>query len=45
MTVVRYEETPVVETDWKALNQLSDYLSNDFGQVLELYQKIQNYQY
>jgi len=45
LTIVRYQETPVVETDWKALSKLSDYVSDDVGEVLVLYQKIQNYEY
>lgn len=45
MTIIRYEENPVVETDWKELNKLSAYVSDDFGIALELYQKIKNYEY
>lgn len=46
MTIIRYEETPVVETDWKELNkQLSSYVSEDLGEIMGLYQKIQNYEY
>ena len=45
MTIKRYEENPVVETDWKALNNLSSYVSDDLGSLLEIYQKLQNYEY
>ncbi|NLM03652.1 MAG: DUF4163 domain-containing protein, partial [Clostridiales bacterium] len=45
LTIVRYEETPVVETDWKALSNLSEYISDDLGKTFELYGKIQNYEY
>lgn len=45
MTIRRYEETPVVETDWKALNKLSSYVSDDLATIIELYQKNQYYEY
>lgn len=45
LTIVRYEETPVVETDWEALSNLSEYISDDLGKTFEFYGKIQNYEY
>lgn len=45
MTIRRYEETPVVETDWKRLNELSSYVSEDLGTIFEIYPKNQNYEY
>ncbi len=45
LTIVRYEETPSVETDWEALNGLREYFSDDFAEMTRLYDKIQNYRY
>lgn len=45
LTVVRYEETPAVETDWAALSMYSDRLSADFGEMCTLYDRIQNFRY
>lgn len=36
MTLVRYEETPVIETDWKALSTLKDAFDVDMSDFLEL---------
>lgn len=45
MTIKRYEENPVVETDWEALNELSPHVSDDLGTILKLYQKNQDQEY
>lgn len=45
LTIVRYEETPVAETDWEALSALNPYFSEDFATMTTLYDKIQNYKY
>ena len=45
MTIRRYEETPVIEPDWKRLNELSSYVSGDLAIILELYQKNQLHEY
>ena len=45
MTIKRYEENPVVETYWKSLYDLSAYVSDDLGILLEVYKKDQNYEY
>ncbi len=42
MTVVRYEETPVAETDWKALNAYEDDVSESFARLINLWDKMQN---
>lgn len=42
MKVVRYEETPVVETDWEALLAYEHLVSEDFSAMLRLWEKIQN---
>ncbi len=45
LTIIRYGDTPAVETDWRALNSLPGNFSEDLGQLLGLYQKIQRYEY
>jgi hypothetical protein len=45
MTIVRYEETPVVETDWAALEVLVPYVTEDFGTMIRLNSRIQNSAY
>jgi len=42
LRVVRYEETPVVETDWEAIAGLKAYFSEDFARMTVLYDLIQN---
>jgi len=45
MTIVRYEETPVIETDWAALEILVPNVSENFGTMMTLFSKIQNFNY
>ncbi len=45
MTVVRYEETPVAETDWEALKAYEDAVSQDFSRMIVLRDKMQNNRY
>ena len=45
LTLVRYEETPSVETDWEEINGLSEYFSDDFAEMARLFDKMQNYRY
>lgn len=45
LTIRRYEEHPAVETDWQSLKEFSSYVSKDFSQMIDLYSKIQNYEY
>ena len=45
LTIVRYEETPAVETDWAALSGLKERFGEDFAEMTVLYDKIQNYRY
>ncbi len=45
MTIVRYEETPVIETDWKVLNEYSSVMPEDLKEMIEIYKKIQNNEY
>lgn len=42
LKVVRYEETPVVETDWEALKVYENLVSEDFSALIRLWEKIQN---
>lgn len=41
MTVVRYEETPVLETDWTALTAYNDAFSDAYAKMLTLYSQVQ----
>lgn len=45
MKVVRYEETPVAETDWEALKAYENLVSQDFAALINLWDKIQNSRY
>lgn len=45
MTIVRYEETPVVETSWKDLKEYSSNIPKDFRDIVYVYDKFQNYRY
>ena len=45
MTIIRYEESPNVETDWESINALGQYLSEDFKEMTYLFDKIQRYKY
>jgi hypothetical protein len=45
LDIVRYEETPVAETDWETLSELNKFFSEDFSAMVTLYDKIQNYKY
>lgn len=45
LTIRRYEEHPAVESDWKALKEFSSFVSQDFREMINLYSKIQNYEY
>lgn len=45
LTIIRYEETPVVETNWSELNSYSSNVSENFGKMMELFKRIQNYEY
>lgn len=43
MTLVRYEETPVIETDWPAIASLKDAFSEDMSAFLTLKAESRNY--
>lgn len=45
LTIVRYEETPVTETDWEALREFNDVVSDDFRTLINLRDNIQNNRY
>jgi hypothetical protein len=45
LTIVRYEETPSVETDWHDISSLSPFFSEDFKAMTILNDKIQNFDY
>ncbi|MEA3422828.1 MAG: hypothetical protein U9Q80_03350, partial [Bacillota bacterium] len=45
LTIVRYEENPVVETDWEEINGLSNYFTDDFAKMTELNNLIQSHIY
>ena len=45
MTIVRQEETPVVQTDWKQLEYYSSNTTDDLNELIKLYSKVQNYDY
>jgi hypothetical protein len=45
MKVVRYEETPVAETDWEALKAYDEAVSENFSRLVILWEKMQNNRY
>lgn len=45
LTIVKYGEHPVVETNWKRLDKFSSYVSENCREMIKLYDKIQNYEY
>jgi len=45
LTIVRYEETPVVETDWEAICAHGGYFTEDFEEMACLMDKTQNFRY
>jgi hypothetical protein len=42
LKIVRYEETPAVETDWEEINGLSEYFTDDFVKMTNLNNLIQS---
>ncbi len=45
LTIVYYDGYPVVEMDWVALMEYSEYLSDDFRTIIELNKKFNYYEY
>lgn len=45
MTIVRYEETPVFEPDWKALSEIKDVFSTQAGSMIEYQSRLQGRYY
>lgn len=45
LTIDNYYEHPVVDTDWLALMEYSQYISNDLKQIIELNKKFYFYEY
>lgn len=45
MTIVRQEETPVVQTDWKQLEYYSSNTTDNLNNLIKLYSKVQNLDY
>lgn len=43
LKTVRYEENPVVETDWEEIKKYSEYFTDDFVRMIELNDMIQNH--
>lgn len=41
LTIRRYEENPVVETDWKALRKYEPYVNEELKQLFKMHKKIQ----
>jgi hypothetical protein len=42
LTIVRYEETPVIEIDWEAIAGYAKYFSEDFAYMTIYFDRIQN---
>jgi len=45
LTVIRYEESPTIETNWEAIYGLGEFFSDDFEEMTYLLDKVQNYRY